>query len=158
MERLSTLIGKKFMNHQLSTDELFFQTACGETIRILSKELGKWIEFKPNHKLPSLLEKQTISNIVCYKDQIVFYFEEESSFILTEGIKYVTGIHKSDDGLEMLLKIETDLGKKETIHYFKHENTWKIAYFRQTVEDFYLKFAKKYDIINHPSVRIKTLL
>lgn len=159
MERLRALIGKRIIKHQLSTDELVFHTDCGETIRILSNELEGWVDFNFDPRLSSMLEESKIHHIGFYRDGTIFHFGESYNLRLyASGIKRVRSVNKSEDGLEMLLEIETHYGVKETIHYFKHENTWRIANFRQTIEDIYLKIAKKYDIINHPSVRIKTLV
>jgi len=159
MERLRTLIGKKIMNHHLSTDELFFQTECGKKISILSKELKGWVEFDFDLGLSPLLKKNIIRDIEFYDHQIIFYFEHNyASCFYVNGIKRVIGSQKSLDNLELLLQIETSDGRKKNIHYFRQGNTWRIANFRQTLDNIYLEFAKKHDIINHPSVRIKTLL
>lgn len=158
MERLRALIGKKIMNHHLSTDELVFHTDCGETIRILSNELEGWVDFNFDGRLSSMLEERTICDVECYQYRTVFYFEGSHACVYTNGIKRVISNKKSNDGLELLLEIETNYEQIKNIHYFRHENKWRIANFRKTLDTIYYELAKKYDIINHPSVRIKTLL
>jgi hypothetical protein len=159
MEQLRALIGKKVINHNLSADEIIFHTACGETIRILSKELEGWSEFSFNHAIERLLKEHRIHNISIYPNETIFYFENGSrGYIFTSGIKKIANIKKSNNGLELLLTIETNSGREIDLHYLKTSDRWTMAEFNQHIEQEYLILAKKHDIINHPSVRIKTLV
>jgi len=159
MKQLYELIRKDIVDYHLSADDISFQTECGKKISVHSTEIKGWSSFSFSNGLSRTLGKKLIFDISIYPEKIIFYFANGSrEYIYTNTLSTFSDIKKSKNGMELLLTMETIRGHEIVLHYFKTPNGWSIAEFNQQTDSIYLKIARKYDIINDPSIRIKTLV
>jgi len=161
MEQLLNVQGKIITTFEVSPEKVFIETQCGETFTVLAKELEGWIEFSLDQAQRTILElkEKIITKVTIRSEYVLFYTTQTRYFVFfIHGIQKVVNIHKSQNGSELLLEVLTTTNEEETLHYVKHQNKWALAEFHQETNVRNLEIVRKYDIVNHPSIRIKTLV
>jgi hypothetical protein len=156
---LKHLIEKRIVDAKLTEKTLWIKTLCGieETIHVedLFGVFAKFSGEKEKYMAGKIIEDISINK----NGSIHFGFPHDGWSVYVVGLKEIVKIETSEDKKEVL--ITADFYKASwfdqwKILYVKSGDEWHLSKFGTSSYGAY-ECAKKYDLINHPSVRLLTV-
>jgi hypothetical protein len=154
------LIGKELKDFNVTEKCITITTKCGLEEKIFAKDyFGPFAEYSDLENSRFAMFGRTIDEIEIHDDgKVTIALNHILYSFHIFGINEIIEVRRGENKYELLLIAKPYIyDDKWKLHYIKSGNDWLISEFGTSDIDVY-EFAKEYDVINHPSIRLMTVL
>lgn len=160
-EKLNKLIGKKIKEIKEENDDVLVFTECGEKKSLKYDVFDGLVELKlANHMTIRKWEKSTIKEVDMDVRFVYLYTNTCVISIVLVGVKKCRNVKLSENGLELIITIETFENDLANVYYIKdtRRNKWVVSELNQEESTRFIEKIEQYDLPSHPSIRMKLIL